>query len=95
MHIFSSVHAHILHIFMHKTTELTRADSTNRILTRANVKSVLRRIGTEGLSPSARLQGEGLEKVLRSFLELQKRAEAEFKVRPPAHRVLLCCMKSR
>ena len=33
---------------------------------RANVRSVLKRIGSEGLNPLARLQGEGLEKVLRS-----------------------------
>ena len=32
---------------------------------RANVRSVLKRIGSEGLNPLARLQGEGLEKVLR------------------------------
>ena len=32
---------------------------------RANVRSVLKRIGSEGLNPLARLQGEGLEKVPR------------------------------
>eukprot|EP00964_Phaeocystis_antarctica_P159490 scaffold130541_cov44-Phaeocystis_antarctica.AAC.1 len=31
---------------------------------RANVRSVLKRIGSEGLNPLARLQGEGLEKVV-------------------------------
>ena len=44
---------------------------------RANVRSVLKRIGSEGLNPLARLQGEGLEKVLRCFLELQRRSETE------------------